>query len=154
MLQDKFHRIVEQAGIDFDPIPRCPGLLRQAGFQDVELTEKVVPIGTWPKDKKLKTRGRYFMAQFLGHALETYTLALFTRTAGWTTDEVYDLIGGVAEEMSTNKMHLYTHLCVFSFLHLDSSDFGCQVLTLRPAPMLLAESRRIEQYTPLIAYLH
>ncbi|KMU81947.1 hypothetical protein CISG_09409 [Coccidioides immitis RMSCC 3703] len=50
------------------------------------------------------------MAQLLGNALETYTLSLFTRTAGWTPDEVYTLLNGVTEEVSRNKMHLYTHL--------------------------------------------
>lgn len=55
------------------------------------------------------------MAQFLAHALETYSLALFTRAAGWTTDQVYALLNGVSEEVSSNKMHLYTKLYVEPF---------------------------------------
>ncbi|EFW16961.1 conserved hypothetical protein [Coccidioides posadasii str. Silveira] len=95
---NEFERVTAQTGLEFDPFPQCAGRLQQAGFQDVEAVERVVPIGTWPKDKALKTRGRYFMAQLLGNALETYTLSLFTRTAGWTPDEVYTLLNGVAEE--------------------------------------------------------
>ncbi|KJF60967.1 methyltransferase [Coccidioides immitis RS] len=106
---NEFERVTAQTGLEFDPFPQCAGRLQQAGFQDVEAVERVVPIGTWPKDKALKTRGRYFMAQLLGNALETYTLSLFTRTAGWTPDEVYTLLNGVTEEVSRNKMHLYTH---------------------------------------------
>lgn len=98
--------------MDFDPFPQFATQLQQAGYEDVEQVQKVVPLGTWPKDRALKTRGRYFMAQFLAHALETYSLALFTRAAGWSTDRVYSLLNGVAEEVSTNKMHLYTKLYV------------------------------------------
>ncbi|EEP76784.1 predicted protein [Uncinocarpus reesii 1704] len=96
----EFLRATSQAGMDFDPFPRCAPRLRQVGFQSIEQTEKVVPIGTWPKDKKLKARGRYFMAQLLGNALETYSLSLFTRVAGWTPDEVYALLDDVAEEVA------------------------------------------------------
>ncbi|KAI1970852.1 hypothetical protein LOZ51_006310 [Ophidiomyces ophidiicola] len=110
---DEFMKIAEEAKIELDPFPRYADWLQDAGFQNVDQVEKVVPIGTWPKDRVLKTRGRYFMAQFLNSGLETYTLSLFTRCAGWQPEDVHSLLGGVVEEVSSNKMHLYTH---FSFV--------------------------------------
>ncbi|KAI1949313.1 hypothetical protein LOZ04_005915 [Ophidiomyces ophidiicola] len=111
--RDEFMKIAEEAKIELDPFPRYADWLQDAGFQNVDQVEKVVPIGTWPKDRVLKTRGRYFMAQFLNSGLETYTLSLFTRCAGWQPEDVHSLLGGVVEEVSSNKMHLYTH---FSFV--------------------------------------
>ncbi len=43
--------------LGFDIAPRLPALLEEAGFRDVELTQKVVPLGTWPKDRTLKELG-------------------------------------------------------------------------------------------------
>ncbi|KAI1913108.1 hypothetical protein LOZ65_005865 [Ophidiomyces ophidiicola] len=112
-VHDEFMKIAEEAKIELDPFPRYADWLQDAGFQNIDQVEKVVPIGTWPKDRVLKTRGRYFMAQFLNSGLETYTLSLFTRCAGWQPEDVHSLLGGVVEEVSSNKMHLYTH---FSFV--------------------------------------
>lgn len=84
--------------------------MAQSGFQDVEESEKIVPVGTWPKDRRLKQRGRYFVAQVLDHALDSYTPALFTRGGGWNEEDMLSLLEGVKREMKSNKMHLYTHL--------------------------------------------
>jgi hypothetical protein len=42
-----------------------PGWLRDAGFEEVETTEKIIPIGTWPKEKKLKEIGKYYQVHLL-----------------------------------------------------------------------------------------
>ncbi|KAK2741587.1 hypothetical protein FQN57_005570 [Myotisia sp. PD_48] len=109
---DEFHRIAQQAGFEFDIFPKVAGWLRDAGFTDVDEVEKVVPVGTWPKDKKLKDRGRYFIAQFLSNGLETFSTSLLTRVGGWSADEMWKLLNSVSEEVKSNKLHIYTH---FSF---------------------------------------
>ncbi|KAM5475604.1 hypothetical protein MauCBS54593_001296 [Microsporum audouinii] len=109
---NEFGRISRECGREFDVFPSFAGWMRDAGFLGVEEMEKVVPLGTWPKDKKLKARGRYFMAQFLGHAMESYSTSLFTRFGGWSADDLWKLLTNVTEEIRSNKMHIYTH---FSF---------------------------------------
>lgn len=103
----EFRRLSEPLG--FDIAPKLPGLLREAGFEEVELTQKVVPLGTWPRDKALKETGRWFRVQFLEGAIEAYTLALFTRAGGWTGDEVQVLLAAVRRELKTDDIHLYTY---------------------------------------------
>ncbi|EFQ97770.1 hypothetical protein MGYG_00811 [Nannizzia gypsea CBS 118893] len=98
---DEFNRISHSCGHEFDVFPSFAGWLRNGGFTEVEETEKVVPVGTWPKDKKLKMRGRYFMAQFLGHAMESYSTSLFTRLGGWSADDLWKLLNSVTEEVSS-----------------------------------------------------
>lgn len=76
---------------------------------DVIATERPCPIGTWPKDKKLKEIGRFFKHQFINMAVDSYSLALFTRIGGWSEAETQVLLAGVRNEFKGNKMHLYTH---------------------------------------------
>lgn len=65
-------------------------------------------MGPWPKDKQLKHIGNVFRAHFLEMGLEAYTLALFTRN-GWSETEVQVLMAKMRAELSTNKMHIYSH---------------------------------------------
>lgn len=107
--QAEFNRISHTHGMVFDMVPQFEGLLRDAAFSDVDLHQEICPIGTWPKDKRLKEIGRYFRVQFLGSAVDSYSLALFTRFGGWSPAEVEVLLACVRNEIKTNKMHVYTH---------------------------------------------
>ncbi|KAK5098609.1 hypothetical protein LTR70_002497 [Exophiala xenobiotica] len=104
-----FHQIARAHGLEFDPFPQMPDLLRQGGFINVLATERPCPIGTWPKDKKLKEIGRFFKHQFINMAVDSYSLALFTRIGGWSEAETQILLARVRDEFKGNKMHLYTH---------------------------------------------
>lgn len=103
----EFRRLSEPLG--FDITPQLPQTLEDAGFEDVELTQRVVPLGTWPRDPALKEIGRWFRVQFLEGAIEAYTLALFTRAGGWTNEEVQVLLARVRAELKSNTFHLYTY---------------------------------------------
>ncbi|KAJ4265099.1 hypothetical protein NW762_005345 [Fusarium torreyae] len=103
----EFRRLSTPMG--FDIAPKLPDMLKEAGFEDVDFVQKVVPMGTWPKDPKLKEVGRWFRVQFLEMALEAYSLALFTRAGGWSNEEAQVLFAKVREELKTNKIHLYTY---------------------------------------------
>ena len=95
--------------LGFDISPKLPGMLKSEGFQDVDMMQKIVPLGTWPRDPALKEVGRWFRVQFLEMALEAYTLALFTRAGGWSNEEVQVLLALVRQELRTNRVHLYTY---------------------------------------------
>ncbi|KAK3389162.1 S-adenosyl-L-methionine-dependent methyltransferase [Podospora didyma] len=105
---EEFRRLSRPLG--FDITPKLPGLFKEAGFEDVELLQKVVPCGTWPKDPALKEIGRWFRVQFLEMAIEAYTLALFTRVGGWSNDAVQVLLALVRAELKSNKLHVYTYV--------------------------------------------
>jgi hypothetical protein len=89
--------------------------------------EEVMPVGSWPKDKNLKLRGHCFLAQFLDLALDSYTVALFTRFGGWKAEDVRAMLTEVKKEVRSNRMHLYTHWYVFhhicSFLGIVVFNF-------------------------------
>lgn len=84
-------------------------MLQSAGFKDVQAHEVPTPIGTWPKNKRLKEIGAYFRCQFIEGAVESYSIALFTRLGGWTEEETQVFLAHVRNEAMSNKMHIYTH---------------------------------------------
>ncbi|EFY92127.1 methyltransferase [Metarhizium acridum CQMa 102] len=112
----------------YDIAPQIPDMLKDAGFVDVAYTQKVVPLGTWPKDPALKEVGQWFRVQFLGMALEAYSLALFTRMGGWSNDDVRVLFTTARDELRTNRIHLYTYTAfITGTKHVDGvsrQDFG------------------------------
>ena len=91
--------------------PQYAGLLRDAGFENVNSHEEPTPIGTWPKDKRLKEIGLYFGTSFMA-ACDAYTLAMYTRYGHWSVEETQALLAHVRREIKSNKMHVYTHWCV------------------------------------------
>ncbi len=103
----EFRRLSTPLG--FDIAPQLPKLLEEAGFTEVQLLQKVVPLGTWPKNAALKELGKWFQVQFLKMALEAYTLALFTRFGDWQYNEVQVLLATVRNELASGKIHLYTY---------------------------------------------
>src|SRR4051794_16162221 len=65
-------------GIDPLSMERNAELLRESGFEDVREKVWKVPIGTWPRDPKLKTAGLYNRAMIYD-ALQGVALAPLTR---------------------------------------------------------------------------
>ncbi|KAM7211956.1 secondary metabolism regulator LAE1 [Rhypophila decipiens] len=103
----EFRKLSEPLG--FDISPKLKGLLEAGGFEDVQFVQRVIPMGTWPKDKALKEIGRWFRVQFIEMALEAYSIALFTRFGGWTNEKFQVLMAKVKQELKSNKIHLYTY---------------------------------------------
>lgn len=93
-------------------------------------------MGPWPKDKRLKEIGRWFLLQFVESGLQAYSLALFTRN-GWTEAEVQVLLAGVRAELKQVKMHLYTYWCVvLSVLQCVCADYFQLVCNCDEATLL------------------
>jgi SAM-dependent methyltransferase len=103
-----FHEISSEVlHIDFDPIPKMAGWMEEAGFENVAVTDRIVPVGPWPRDRKLKNIGRYFLSNMLEGGVENYTLALFTK-AGWDETSVHAMLGGVRQELLNPRIHAFT----------------------------------------------
>ncbi len=67
-----------------------------------------VPIGVWPKDRKMKELGRYQLEQMC-LAVESFALALFTRVLGWSHEECQVLIAGARSDFKNRDNHLYAN---------------------------------------------
>lgn len=64
------------------------------------------PTNAWPKDKKHKEIGLW-NNENMSIALESLTMAAFTRAHGWTREEVTLFLAGVRKDMNNSRIHAY-----------------------------------------------
>ncbi|KAL8416971.1 hypothetical protein RB596_007192 [Gaeumannomyces avenae] len=94
-------------GIDFLQPPRqLADKARDCGF--VNVTEKVlqVPIGTWPRNKTLKTIGLYWRSN-LFNGLQAIAMGPLTRGCGWTAAQVEVFLVEVRRAIMDNSCQFY-----------------------------------------------
>ncbi|KAF8448323.1 putative TAM domain methyltransferase [Terfezia claveryi] len=81
-------------------------LMEKAGFVDVVESTAIWPIGSWPKDKRLKELGRWGL---LGCNDSLYPFAeyLFPKGLGWSLEEAHKLSDEVKQELVKSKWFVY-----------------------------------------------
>ncbi|KAL1845486.1 hypothetical protein Plec18167_001433 [Paecilomyces lecythidis] len=80
--------------------------LKDAGFVDVHQEVHKLPIGSWPKDPKLKEIGKFQSVQEL-QVIDSYTPGIFSRVLGWSHDEIEVFIAKVKNDLKNPSIHLY-----------------------------------------------
>ncbi|KAL3458002.1 S-adenosyl-L-methionine-dependent methyltransferase [Aspergillus heterothallicus] len=90
----------EAAGHPRDLGHLCPSVLSAAGFIDVRVKERTIPIGLWPTDAREKTLGKMGLIALL-EGVEAYSLRQLTATGNWTAEAVRDLCEKVKMEVLT-----------------------------------------------------
>lgn len=85
------------------------GKMSVAGFN--KITERVlhIPIGTWPKNKLLKTVGLYWRTILLD-GLQAIAMGPLTRGLGWSRDEVEVFLIDVRRAYMDNAALMYMPL--------------------------------------------
>ncbi|KAH8689995.1 S-adenosyl-L-methionine-dependent methyltransferase [Talaromyces proteolyticus] len=85
--------------------------LIEAGFVDVRDDVIKIPVGSWPKDPRLKEIGRFWLEHLIG-GVEVYTLGFIGQILRWSETECRVLAAKVAEELRDRRNHLYVNLHV------------------------------------------
>jgi hypothetical protein len=80
-----------------------------AGFEDVVVKSYLVPTNAWPKDRKMKTLGRYMMMNLL-EGIEAFTLRLWTQQLGWSTERIRLFLTEVRKDIMNRNVHSATPL--------------------------------------------
>ncbi|CZR67798.1 related to methyltransferase [Phialocephala subalpina] len=115
----QYHKLLKDA-IDtmrreYSPGPQLKRWAEEAGY--VNVTEEIIPlpIGMWPRDKRLKEIGAWNYL-CLVEGLEAICMRLFTGVFGWSIDEVQVFLAKVRTElkdMKKNRVHpQYTYYVV------------------------------------------
>ncbi|KAL1647401.1 hypothetical protein SLS58_002729 [Diplodia intermedia] len=91
--------------------PLFEGLLKDKGFANIHVHTYKLPIGTWPKDKKMKEAGTINTLQYLD-GMEAFSYRLLTSVLDWTLEEVQVFNAKVAEEIKSNRIHAYYTLYI------------------------------------------
>ncbi|KAK1997562.1 methyltransferase domain-containing protein [Colletotrichum falcatum] len=93
-------------GIDPLGMERNAERLRAGGFEAVEERVWKVPIGTWPRDQRLKTIGLYNRSMLVD-ALQAVAMAPLTRGLGWSAAEVEVFLIDVRKSLMDASVHSY-----------------------------------------------
>ncbi|KAL2215199.1 S-adenosyl-L-methionine-dependent methyltransferase [Thermoascus aurantiacus ATCC 26904] len=100
------HEGGEKFGKSFRQIHEWKEKMEKAGFVDVREQEYKLPVGRWPKDRRLKEIGMYQHAQQI-QAVDAYSFALLSRMLGWKKEEIQVLCAHVRNELRDPSVHLY-----------------------------------------------
>jgi hypothetical protein len=84
--------------------------LTAAGFVDVRVLERTLPIGLWPDDVHEKTLGKMALIALL-EGLEATALRSLTRSGRWSLETATDLCDKVkAEVLSADRLSARVHI--------------------------------------------
>ncbi|KAG5794788.1 hypothetical protein H9Q69_006173 [Fusarium xylarioides] len=93
-------------GKPIDCAPLWKDKLIAAGFENVRQEIRKMPLGSWPKDPKLKEIGKYQSIQE-AKAIESYTPQIFSAVLGWSQEEIQVFMAKVKNEIKDPSIHLY-----------------------------------------------
>lgn len=90
---------------------RCyPDLMKQqmqeAGFVNVHVRPYKLPVAPWPKDKRLRQAGAFFLTGFL-EGISGLSMKVFTNALDWSVEEMEVLLMEVRNECKMRRMHSY-----------------------------------------------
>ena len=85
---------------------QAAALIRDAGFTDVREEWYKVPVGPWPKDKKLKEVGQCNY-HYCNEGFEGWAMYLLTKIMGWSIPEVQILVAKMKSALKDRNTHGY-----------------------------------------------
>ncbi|KJK64015.1 Methyltransferase domain protein [Aspergillus parasiticus SU-1] len=97
-------------GQTMDPAPNMHDWVEDAGFTIVDERKFKLPLGNWPKDKRLKECGSFNRVNFV-EGVDAFTASILPDILGWRKEEVMVLNAAVRREVMANTMH-----ALFDFL--------------------------------------
>ncbi|UNI20534.1 hypothetical protein JDV02_006612 [Purpureocillium takamizusanense] len=86
-LMDGLKAACDKIGRTMDPAPHLATWARDAGFARVDEQRFQLPVGTWPRDPRLKEVGA-FMAMNFYDGVEAFTAVLLRDILGWPAEAV------------------------------------------------------------------
>lgn len=104
--QDNLRLAGNKAGVRMDVAPNLTQYMIDAGFVEVREHRVKIPVGTWPKDKKLKEIGAW-AHEIVSEGLEAYCMAFFTRVLGMDKKTAKSICIGAKEDLDDKKIHMY-----------------------------------------------
>ncbi|KAK7418289.1 hypothetical protein QQX98_004074 [Neonectria punicea] len=94
----------------FEKTNRFKDIMAEAGFVDVVETRFKWPTNRWPKERKYKELGTW-NNENASLALEALTMAPFTRSLGWSREEVEVFLVDLRNDFNNRKIHAYWPIC-------------------------------------------
>lgn len=100
---------IKKVGLEPEPGPKLEGWIRDAGFINVKHKLLPIPVGTWPRDRRLKEVGAFDLVQFL-EGLEAISLRVLTGVQGWGSDELKVFLALVRKDLNNPRLYAQHNL--------------------------------------------
>ncbi|GAB1316935.1 mRNA 3 end-processing YTH1 [Madurella fahalii] len=94
----------DKIGRTLDPAPSMKKWTEEAGFEKVTEKRFKLPVGSWPKDPRLKEIGTFMTVNFV-EGVEAFTAVPFRDILGWSEEEVAILNAGVRAAARRRDVH-------------------------------------------------
>ncbi|KAF2802298.1 S-adenosyl-L-methionine-dependent methyltransferase [Mytilinidion resinicola] len=94
---------ISKFGLVAEPGPKLEGWVKDAGFTNVHHSVLPIPVGQWPKDKKLKEIGAFDLIQFLD-GCEAISLRIFTNVQGWSPEHIQVFLSDVRKDLKNTRL--------------------------------------------------
>lgn len=104
-----FFEAADKLGTPATSPKNLKSLMQDAGFVDVEEYILKIPVGPWPKDKNLKTVGKFEYLN-MTEGVEALSLRVFTKGLAWSPEMVQLFLMDVRKQVKDRKVHSYYHL--------------------------------------------
>ncbi|TLD30007.1 S-adenosyl-L-methionine-dependent methyltransferase [Venturia nashicola] len=118
---DAFCEAAARFGTPCDSPQRLKGWMETAGFIDVEEHILKLPIGIWPRDKRLKNIGLFEMVN-MQEGLEALSMMPFTRALNWSPERVQLFLVDVRRQTRDRSVHGYYYFAK----SLELTDGTCK----------------------------
>lgn len=96
---DLLREALELRGMNNDKVRSLRGPLRRAGFTNIQLIKKKIPLGFWPRDPQKRLLGCYLRAAVLDVLLASWSgpfpswaCPSWSRRSGWPSSSVASTI--------------------------------------------------------------
>ncbi|RGP78349.1 mrna 3 -end-processing yth1 [Fusarium longipes] len=103
-MMDHLKIACEKIGRTMDPAPSFKQWAAEAGFEKVNEERFKLPIGTWPKDERLKEIGTLMGINMI-EGVAAFTAVLFTEVLGWSREEVEVFNARVRQASRQRSVH-------------------------------------------------
>ncbi|OJJ44136.1 hypothetical protein ASPZODRAFT_135615 [Penicilliopsis zonata CBS 506.65] len=98
-------------GKPLDNTLNLEGQVKDQGFINVKAEKFPVPMGGWPKDKRLKEVGRFAAINWI-EGVDGFTAAPFSEVLGWSRPEIEVLNAGVRRDCARLDVHAMAYIHV------------------------------------------
>ncbi|KAL3424472.1 methyltransferase domain-containing protein [Phlyctema vagabunda] len=104
MCHENTKKCCEVLGREYSPGPKLKERVEAAGYENVTEIVVPVPVGIWPRDRKLKEIGAWNYT-ILNEGLEAICMRMWTAVLGMTADEVVVILAKMRSEMRDKRIH-------------------------------------------------
>ncbi|EXJ54743.1 hypothetical protein A1O7_10084 [Cladophialophora yegresii CBS 114405] len=107
----KFFEASVTFGADVDSPRHLKRIMEETGFVDVEEHILKLPVGSWPREPRLKRCGLFEMVN-MTQGIQALTVMLFTRCLNMTPEEVELFLMSVRKDVKNKSIHSYYNFYV------------------------------------------